>query len=321
LTEGGEGYPLLFQTGETWQGQPIVDHQHPHNLFSALSAGYTHAFTRDIDLTAYFGYPGEPALGPVAFMHRLSAMNDIDAPLSHHWQDATHITFGVGTLGLRWKWFKAEGSIFTGREPGEDRYTFDMPLFDSYSYRLSCNPYKEIALQFSQGFLHDPEPAEPGVNVVRYTASIIHTHVFARKDAWISSTLVWGMNNDKPGFKENSILMESNLQWNRFALYTRYEWVQKDAEELNLLSYFPNEVFNINAITIGSNARILQLVNTNLAIGLQFTFNIPDGRLQSIYNINTHETLALYGTLPIGMEVYLHFTPAMIKKKMMDMMM
>ena len=115
--------------------------------------------------------------------------------------------------------------------------------------------------------------------------------------------------------------MESNLQWNRFALYTRYEWVQKDAEELNLLSYFPNEVFNINAITIGSNARILQLVNTNLAIGLQFTFNIPDGRLQSIYNINTHETLALYGTLPIGMEVYLHFTPAMIKKKMMDMMM
>jgi hypothetical protein len=38
LTEGGNGYPLLFQTGESWKGIPLVDRQHPHDLFSELSA-------------------------------------------------------------------------------------------------------------------------------------------------------------------------------------------------------------------------------------------------------------------------------------------
>jgi hypothetical protein len=140
LTEGGNGYPLLFQSGETYKGEKLVDRQHPHDLFSALSIGYTQMLNKDIDITAYFGYPGEPALGATAFMHRVSAMNNPDAPLGHHWQDATHITFGVGTLGFRYKNFKAEGSIFTGREPDENRYNFDKARFDSYSYRLSFNP-------------------------------------------------------------------------------------------------------------------------------------------------------------------------------------
>ena len=113
FTVGGAGYPLLFQTGESYEGVPLVDKQHPHDLFSGLAINYTHSFTRDIDINTYFGYPGEPALGPVVFMHRLSAMNNPDAPLGHHWQDATHISFGVGTLGFRYKNVKVEGSIIT----------------------------------------------------------------------------------------------------------------------------------------------------------------------------------------------------------------
>ena len=101
LTEGKQGYPLLFQSGETYNGQPLVDRQHPHDLFSELSIGYTHTINDDADITGYLGYPGEPALGPPAFMHRTSAENNVDAPLGHHWQDATHITFGVATLGMR----------------------------------------------------------------------------------------------------------------------------------------------------------------------------------------------------------------------------
>src|SRR5512138_1392653 len=100
ITEGGNGYPLLFQSGETWKGQRLVDRQHPHDLFSALSIGYTQSFTKDVDVTLYVGYPGEPALGATTFMHRVSSMNNPDAPLGHHWQDATHITFGVATLGV-----------------------------------------------------------------------------------------------------------------------------------------------------------------------------------------------------------------------------
>src|SRR5581483_760599 len=101
VTEGGNGYPLLFQSGESWKGKPLVDRQHPHDLFSELSVSYSYAFSQKIDAYVYIGYPGEPALGSVAFMHRPSALPDPDAPISHHWNDATHITFGVATVGIR----------------------------------------------------------------------------------------------------------------------------------------------------------------------------------------------------------------------------
>src|SRR5262249_45416527 len=133
LTEGGRGYPLLFQTGESWNDEPLHDRQHPHDLFDELSFSVSQKFEHDLSAYIYFGYPGEPALGPPTFMHRPSAMDDPDAPIGHHWQDSTHVTFGVATAGLVWRDIKIEGSIFTGREPNEDRYNFDQPDFDSYS--------------------------------------------------------------------------------------------------------------------------------------------------------------------------------------------
>ena len=143
LTEQGRGYPLLFQSGESWNGQPLHDRQHPHDLFDELSFSLSQKFEHDLSAYIYFGYPGEPALGPPTFMHRPSAMDDPDAPIGHHWQDSTHVTFGVATLGAQWRNVKVEGSIFTGREPDEDRYDFDQPRFDSYSGRLSWNPTKK----------------------------------------------------------------------------------------------------------------------------------------------------------------------------------
>ncbi|MBS1532240.1 MAG: hypothetical protein JSU01_18200, partial [Bacteroidetes bacterium] len=122
---GPGGYPLLFQTGESYRGKPLVDIQHPHDLFAEISPNYTQRISKNADVSASVGYPGEPALGPPVFMHRLSAMNDPDAPLTHHYADATHITFGVATLGFRYSDVKLEGSVFTGREPDEFRYNFD----------------------------------------------------------------------------------------------------------------------------------------------------------------------------------------------------
>src|SRR5262249_53301139 len=99
LTETGRGYPLLFQSGESWHDQPLHDRQHPHDLFDELSFSVSQKFEHDFSAYIYFGYPGEPALGPPAFMHRPSAMDDPDAPIGHHWQDSTHVTFGVATAG------------------------------------------------------------------------------------------------------------------------------------------------------------------------------------------------------------------------------
>ncbi len=298
LTESGDGYPLMFQSGETWEGKPLVDRQHPHDLFAELSAAYTQRLNKDIDITGYFGYPGEPALGPVAFMHRASSFNNPDAPLSHHWQDASHITFGIGTLGFRYKIFKLESSVFTGSEPDENRYNFDKPLFNSYSYRLSINPTKNFALQFSQGFIKSPEALEPGVDVTRTTASTIHSHNFTYTNN-INTTIAWGYNDKGHGHTEHSALLESNLQLKKLAVYTRYEFVQKDPEELSIEGFDHDTKFNINSITIGTNYRLFQFSNTNVSLGIQGSLYFTPKELQSIYGKN-----------PISAQLYIKFNPA-----------
>src|SRR5437762_1743172 len=174
LTEGGRGYPLLFQTGETWNGNALHDRQHPHDLFDEISVSYSQKFTPDLSAYLYAGYPGEPALGPPTFMHRLSAMDNPDAPLSHHWQDSTHVTFGVVTLGTVWRDLKFEASTFKGREPDEVRYDFDRLKLDSFSGRISWNPTRNLALQISHGYMHSPEELEPDANRHRTTASLIY---------------------------------------------------------------------------------------------------------------------------------------------------
>jgi hypothetical protein len=302
---GPGGYPLLYQTGESYRGKPLVDIQHPHDLFAELSANYTQKLAKDADVSFSFGYPGEPALGPPVFMHRLSAMDDPDAPLGHHYQDATHITFGVATLGFRYEDVKLEGSIFTGREPDEFRYNFDPMRFDSYSVRLSYNPTKELALQVSNGWIKSPEALDPLQNVDRATASAIYTKML-NDDSYIATTLVYGQNHYSDNQKTlPSALLENSLQLHKTAIYMRYEYVQKDAEELNLTDDFPaNPNFGINAITLGTNRILSTFKQTNITGGVQATLNVSPSALTP-----------LYGSAPVGFEVYIRINPALMKMK------
>lgn len=293
----GDGYPLLFQSGETDDGKPLVDRQHPHDLISGLSAGYTHMLSQHSDITFYNGYPGEPALGPPAFMHRISTFNNPSAPLAHHWQDATHITFGVATIGYRYKIVKFEASSFTGREPDENRYDFDKLRFDSYSYRITTNPNENFSIQFSQGFLKSPESLEPEKNIVRSTASVMHAIILGEKKH-LTSSLVWGMNKDTKGKSENSALIESNLQINKFAFYGKGELLQKNAHELQLTAFEDDRNFLIGLLTLGSNFNLMSDINTNLKVGLQGSIYFPDQDLE-----------AYYGKTPLSLELYLRFSP------------
>ena len=303
LTIGGEGYPLLFQSGESWKGEPLIDRQHPHDLFAALSIAYTHSFTKDIDLYAYFGYPGEPALGPTAFMHRISAFSNPDAPLGHHWQDATHITFGVGTIGFRYKIAKIEGSIFTGREPDENRFDFDKPRFDSYSYRLSINPHRTLSLQFSQGFIRSPEALEPDENVMKTSFSIQHVKAFSPK-SFVASTVVYGLNT-KHHSNEHSVLAEATYLIKRFDIYGRYEFVQKSTHEMALEQY-GDKLYNIHAFTLGAAWRFFSMANLDLALGGQLSTYAMPGELKALYGSN----------MPVSYQVYLRIMPSMMKMNM-----
>ena len=285
LTEGGRGYPLLFQSGESWHDQPLHDRQHPHDLFDELSISYSQKFDADLSAYLYFGYPGEPALGPPTFMHRASAMDDPDAPLGHHWQDSTHVTFGVATGGLVWRNVKVEGSVFTGREPDENRYDFDRPRFDSFSGRVSWNPTRNLALQVSHGYIKSPEALEPDLKRHRTTASIIYNQPLGKDSNW-SNTFVWGQNHDTGEGKTQSFLIESDYQRERDTLYARWERVEKSGHELVLNPPDETRIFPVSGYTIGYVRDLSHGDGIDIGLGSQFTINDRPDSLDRYYGDN-----------------------------------
>jgi hypothetical protein len=227
LTMGDDGYPLLLQTGETADGTtPLVDRQHPHDLFGELALTYSLPVGAEGSVFGYLGYPGEPALGPPTYLHRLSGEPNPEAPLGHHWFDSTHITFGVATLGATWRGLKLEGSLFTGREPDEERFDFDKPEFDSVSARLTWNPSPDWSLQVSQGRLESPEALEAELDQTRTTASVIYNRPLAGGN-W-QTTLAWGRNDKEPGTSTDALLLESALTLGRHTVFGRAEDIEKD---------------------------------------------------------------------------------------------
>jgi Heavy metal binding domain len=285
LTEGGRGYPLLFQSGESWNGEPLHDRQHPHDLFDELSVSLSQKFDYDFSGYVYFGYPGEPALGPPTFMHRPSAMDDPDAPLGHHWQDSTHVTFGVATAGIAWSRFggmKIEGSVFTGREPDENRYDFDRPRFDSFSGRISWNPTQNLALQVSHGYIKSPEELEPDLKRHRTTASVIYNLPLGHDSNW-SNTFVWGQNHDTGEGKTQSLLIESNYQRGRDTVYVRWERVEKSGHELVLNPPDESRIFPISGYTLGYVRDLTHATGLDIGLGTQFTINDRPDRLDRYY--------------------------------------
>jgi hypothetical protein len=300
LTEGGRGYPLLFQSGESWHDQPLHDRQHPHDLFDELSLSYSQKFTADLSSYIYLGYPGEPALGPPTFMHRLSAMDNPDAPIGHHWQDSAHITFGVATLGAVWKTVKVEGSIFTGREPDENRYDFDRPRFDSFSGRVSWNPTQNLALQVSHGYLKSPEALEPETKQHRTTASVIYNQPLGPDTNW-SNSFVWGQDNNTHEGKSQSLLLETNYQRGRDTIYARWERVEKSGHELLLTAGSDlDSIFPVSAYTIGYLRDLTHGKGIDVGVGGEFTLNEMPDRLERYYGKD----------LAYGFQVFMRIRPS-----------
>jgi hypothetical protein len=292
FTFSGAGSPQLFQTGETYNGRPIRDAQHPHDLFMELSATYTLPLGERGTWFAYLGFPGEPALGPTAFMHRWSASENPSAPLTHHLQDSTHISFGVITTGFTYRWLKFEGSLFNGREPGENRYNFEFNPWNSRSFRVSVAPNPNWSMQWSYGLLKNPEALEPG-DVRRITASISYNKRFSRGN-WASS-LIWGRNREEHHndlFTLNGYTAESTLQFlDRNYLYTRLELVDKtglldSTERARLGITNSHPLFRIGAYTFGYSRDVWTTDKFNVALGSDVTFYSKPAVLDSVYGNN-----------------------------------
>ncbi|HEX8844586.1 MAG TPA: hypothetical protein VF791_08075 [Pyrinomonadaceae bacterium] len=290
LARGGS--PQLFQTGETYQGRALVDKQHPHDLFMELSATYTVPVGEHGTWFAYLGYPGEPSLGPTTFMHRISASENPTAPLAHHIQDSTHISFGVFSTGFTYRGLKLEGSIFNGREPDEDRYDLEYNPWNSRSVRLSFAPNANWSMQVSHGFLRNPEALAEG-DIRRTTASVSYNRRFARGN-W-ATTLVWGRNHgshEGEAFNQNGYTAESTLNFlDKNYIYARLELVDKnellsaaDRALLGITEHHPS--FRIGAYTFGFARDIWNKEKFSMALGSDLTFYSKPDRLDAIYGAN-----------------------------------
>jgi hypothetical protein len=303
------GSPLLFQTGETYKGRSLIDRQHPHDLFMELSAQYTLPLGERATWFTYFGYPGEPALGPVAFMHRASASENPSATLAHHLQDSTHISFGVLTTGFTYRWFKLEGSLFNGREPDENRYDFDAHKWNSRAARLSFAPNRNWTAQVSYGFLRSPEAQEPTADIRRATASVQYSRPLTHGN--LAAALIWGRNHvSAPGEVRNlnSYTFESTVNFvDKNYLYTRLELVDKDellrASDRTLLNITADHPsFRIGAYTVGYVRDVRDTGKVLFGLGGDATFYSKPAALDP-----------LYGNNPASFKIFFRLRPSRMK--------
>ena len=301
-TLGSEGYPLLLQTGETYKGQPLYDRQHPHDLVMELAMVAERAVTERVGISLYAAPVGEPAIGPVAFPHRPSAMSDPLAPIVHHWQDASHVTFGVLTAGVFTRSLRLEGSIFNGREPDETRTDFDYEgrSLDSYAARLTWNPSANWSLSGSWAYFKSPDAATPNESMRRAALSVLSAHTFS-SGALLNTAFVFGANQHEfAGHLEPSYLAESSLQLGGVHnLFARAEYVRKDHEELVLGPTGPVGEFDVMALTAGYLVELGGRSPVRAGLGARGSVNLLPASLSPIYGSAT----------PTGFAVYVRLAP------------
>jgi hypothetical protein len=262
---GKAGYPLLLQTGETADGRTgLIDRQHPHDFLMELAATYSYPLAEESSVFAYYGVAGEPALGPPVFMHRLSGMDNPEAPITHHWLDSTHVDFGVATLGFVHEDWKLEGSAFRGREPDQYRWDVEAPKFDSFASRISYNPTRDWALQVSYGHLVSPEQLTPDQNQGRITAS-----ASCNWRAWgalAQTTFAWGEDRTRPGKNLDAYLLETAVRVERtHTIFARAERVGKD--ELFDSGPLAGNDFTVGKVSLGYIYEFARLKRSSWGVG------------------------------------------------------
>lgn len=280
---GKDGFPLLLAAGETADGvTPLVDRQHPHELVMELSASYARRLSDKDSVFAYIGLPGEPAFGPPAFMHRMSAMDSPEAPITHHWLDSTHIVFGVATLGWVHDGFKLEASSFRGREPDEDRYDIESPELDSWSVRGSWNPSPEWSLQVSYADVTAPEQLEPDEDETKWSASAIHARRFGT-EGWWSSTLAWGRKTNDHDESKDAWLLETAVSPNdRWTLFGRAERIETD-ELLPAVGGGHGDLHTVSKASIGAVHDWRLAENIRFGVGALYSLNRVPEALEPAY--------------------------------------
>lgn len=275
---GPSGYPLLLASGETANGRDrLIDRQHPHDFFMELSGSVSHCIGPKNSMFLYAGLPGEPAFGPPSFMHRESIMDSAEAPITHHWLDSTHITFGVVTAGLALDRFKVEVSRFNGREPDQHRWNIETGPLDSSSVRVSWNPTRTLAVQGSWARLVDPEQLEPGVNQTRWSASALWADQISA--GWhAAATLAWGRKSSL-GHNDDGYAAEASLNHDAWTFFGRGEMT----ENRELIQGQDEPAYRVGKVSLGAVRDFRIADHFSVGAGGLFSVNFVADALVPLY--------------------------------------
>jgi hypothetical protein len=311
VTVGEGGYAEIFQVGEAYRGLQITDRQHPHDLAMQLAGWWRRPVGAHAGVTIGGGLPGEPALGPVAFMHRPSSAENPTAPLSHHVFDSTHIAMGVVTLGADRGPLAVEGSLFQGREPDEHRYDLEPGALDSWSARVWYRPGPEWAFQASHGYLHEPEQLEPG-SQRRTNASV--SWFRQRPNGFTAVTAALG-RNARPYSTVHAFLLEATHQAGRNSVYGRFEALTVETEILLFPQVVhvphPGELVDpVQAYTVGAARDVLDFRGFKVGVGGDVSFYGVPSLLE-----NTH------GAQPVSFHLFVRLRPPARGGRMWNMTM
>jgi hypothetical protein len=300
LTLTARGYPQLLQVAAPYRGGILTDRQHPHDLISELSVAYEHTVGSRFAGSVYAAPVGEPALGPVAYLHRPSAVYDPATPLGHHTQDFTHTSFGVVTLGAFTRQLRVEASAFNGAHPDDVRTDFDAVRLDSYSARVSCNPASQWSVAAWFGHVAATGGSHAHGALDRFGASVLHT-----RGAW-STAFVYGADLPaEAGHPLNTLLLESTLELDEAnALYGRAEYVRRTAADLALVGSVSREL-DIGAVSLGVERGVWRDASMAIGLGARGTLNLVPEELRLFYGSRT----------PVGLLAYVQLRPSSTRRK------
>jgi hypothetical protein len=264
--------------------------QHPEDVIMEASAAlkFGKAFL-------YLAPIGAPALGPAAYLHRPSSMADPVAPIGHHWQDATHVSYGVATAGARLGFAMLEASAFNARESDFDKPwpDFSNARLDSYSGRVTVSAAGFSAASW-WGYMKGHDPLTPAMQMHRYGGSLSF-------DKGRSSSLaVWGMNvhhhdgashlflhgdpNASPHARSSSLLIESTLGvGNKLSVFGRAERVVKSAEELGFQGGNLLEAYPIGMLVLGGRRDVMATRFARFGIGARGSMTLLPSALELTY--------------------------------------
>ena len=270
---GKRGYPLLLAAGESAEGKTgLVDRQHPHELFMELSASFSLPVGDSGSVFLYGGLPGEPAFGPPSFMHRMAALDSPEAPITHHWLDSTHITFGVVTAGYVQGDWKVEASRFRGREPNEKRFDIESGALDSIAARISWNPSANWSAQVSWADIKSPEALEPDHDEGRVSASLAYFKPLTG-EGQLAASLAVARKDRQPGPALWGALAE--VAWKPNAAWTLFSRAEQiEADELEIGGH--GDPVTVRKISVGAIRDWTVRPGVKLGVGaLVSGFDIP----------------------------------------------